>query len=129
MMADADKPEELLSADEVLVELRGAGITLTSQNLQAVIAAHRAESERNEERDREAARRQRPHPLINFLPESMDEDTAYRAAIRKELVAWKIGGRWFSTLADAENWLVGTDKFKTAEAEKKWRAMMARRFP
>jgi hypothetical protein len=128
MMADADTPEEL-SADEVLVELQGAGIALTSQNLQSMIAAHLAANERNEAADRETERRHRPHALLGLLPESMDEDTAYRAAIRKELIAWKIAGRWFSTLADVENWLVGTDKFKTAEAEKKWRAMTLRRFP
>jgi hypothetical protein len=128
MMASIDRDDDELSPDEIAVELQSAGILPTLGNLQAMIAAHLAESERNEEQDREAARRDKPHALLGLLPESMDEDTAYRAG-GKGLVAWKLGGRWFSTLAHTENWLVGTDKFKTKEAEKKWRAMMACRFP
>jgi hypothetical protein len=124
MMAEKPAPPEL-TPDQVAAELRSAGIALTSESLQKMIDAHRAEHEqRSEERERE---RRQNHPLIGLMPEHVDENTAYRAAIRGELVAEKCGGRWFSSIASVESWLRRTDKL-TKEAEVRWRATMARRF-
>jgi hypothetical protein len=127
MRADQDQPE--LSADEVVAELRSAGITLTSQNLQAMAAAHKAASERVEAADRETERRHRPRSLLVLTPEFMDEGTPQKWAKLKELDAWKVHGRWFSTIANMEEWLIRTDRFPNKEAEERWRASMLRRFP
>jgi hypothetical protein len=120
MMPDPDKPEEL-SADEVLVELQGAGIT-TLKNLQEMIAAHRVANEQTD-------RRRQPHPLLGLTPDFMDEDVPRRAAQRGELDAWRIGGRWFSCIEAMESWLTRTDRFKNKEAEERWLKMIAHRFP
>jgi hypothetical protein len=98
-MADPDNPEEL-SADEVLVELRAAGIA-TLPSLQAMIAnagAHQGEAER----------RRPQFPLIALTPMRLDDETARRAAERGELIAEQKGGkhgRWFATVTDMENWM------------------------
>jgi hypothetical protein len=97
MMADPDQPEEL-SADEILVELRAAGIT-TLPSLQAMIADARAHQG-------EAERRRLQIPLIALTPMHLDDETARRAAERGELIAEQKGGkhgRWFATVADMES--------------------------
>jgi hypothetical protein len=90
-----------------------------------MLEAHRAGHEREE---REAKRRGQNHPLLGLMPEHLDMNTVYRAAQRGELIAEKIGGRWFATLANAESWLMRTGRFKTEAAEERWRAAMGRRF-
>jgi hypothetical protein len=120
----ADQPE--LSADEVLIELRNSGIT-TRLDLQNMIAAARR-AERAPD-DAETERRRRPRALIGLTPDFMNEDTPRKWAELGELNAWKVGGRWYSCIAFMEEWLIRTDRFPSREAEERWRATMARRFP
>jgi hypothetical protein len=126
MMADVpDKTEpEELTAGEVLVELRGAGIT-TLQNLQTMIEAARAHQG-------EAERRRLQFPLIALTPMHLDDETARRAAERGELIAEQKGGkhgRWFATVTDMESWMASTGRwFKSKDAEAQWRATLRRRF-
>jgi hypothetical protein len=128
MTAEQQHDDTPLTPDEIAAEIKAAGIPLTAGNLQAMITAARAASERNEAADRETERRHRPHPLLVLTPEFMNEDTPRNWAERGELNAWKVGGRWFSTIADVEEWMIRTDRFPTKEAEERWRATMARRF-
>jgi hypothetical protein len=124
MMADVpDKTEpEELTAGEVLVELRGAGIT-TLPSLKELIANARAH---------EAEGRRLQFPLIALTPMHLDDETARRAAERRELIAEQKGGkhgRWFATVTDMESWMASTGRwFKSKDAEAQWRATLRRRF-
>jgi hypothetical protein len=119
---DDELPE--LSPDEFVGELRSSGIALTTQTLQSLIDAHRAEYKPDE-----IKRRGQSHSLLGLLPPHVDENVAYRAFQRGELIATRVGGRIYSSIANVEDWLSRTDRSGTKEDEAKWHATMARRFP
>lgn len=129
MIADQDQPEEL-SPEEIVTEIRAAGIGLTKLDMQAMIEAHKATIERNEAADRETERRHRPHALLAFTPDFMNKDTPRKAAERGELKVQRVGGRLYCTIADFEEWLIRTDKFKgNKHRQQHWHAMIKQRFP
>jgi len=123
VIADPDKPEEL-SADEVLAELRAAGIPLTAGNLQAMIEAARS------------AKTEAPHAVEMFvlksvLPSSCSYETARRAAVSGALRATRIAGRWFCSREDVQRWLAEKPAywFTDEGALLSWRAALAKLKP
>lgn len=81
----AEEPDDVLSAEQVAAEIEAAGITLTSQNLHAMIAATLAQ-------DRTEAREVQIYPLKACLPLHVSYETGRRACASDELRATKIGG-------------------------------------
>jgi hypothetical protein len=109
----ADEPDDVLTPEQIAAELRGAGIGLTKQDMQAFIANARAH-------ERPAVRKQ--WALLLLVPPHCNAEVARRAADRGLLLAERVGGRWFSTPGDMQDWLKRTGRwFKSAEAEQCWR--------
>jgi hypothetical protein len=117
----ADQPDDdPLTAEEVLVELQAAGIAPTLPNLRELIANARAHDEAKERRQQ--------WPLLWLVPAHVNEEVARRAADSGVLVAERVGGRWFCTVPDMENWLKRTGRWFRSEAEEqRWREMIGRR--
>ena len=111
-MTAPDKPEEL-SPEQVAAEIKAAGFALTSASMRELIANARAY-------ERPAVRKQ--WALLLLVPPHCNAEVARRAADQGVLVAERVGGRWFSTPGDMEDWLKRTGRwFKSAEAEQCWR--------
>jgi hypothetical protein len=124
MMAAIDQDDEL--PPEIAKQMESAGIApeiATLKELIASIPSLLADRERVAALEREVEQRRVQWPLTPLLPIHVSPETGRKCAERGELAAQKIGGRWFSTVSDVENWLRATGRwFKTEEAERKWRA-------
>jgi hypothetical protein len=110
-----------LSPEEVVAELQAANVPLTAGNLQAMVAKARAH-------EHEAEQRRMQWPLLGLIPSSVNAEVARRAADQGVLIAERIGGRWFCTVSDMENWLKRTGRWFRSEAEEqRWRKMLVDR--
>jgi excisionase family DNA binding protein len=117
----AENPDDLLSPERITAELQAAGIRLTPGNLQAMIAAARAEAGAKAE-----AREIELFPLKACLPLHVSYETGRRACASGALRATKIGGDWFVTREAVSEWLASSGKFFESEsAVQKWRTAMA----
>jgi hypothetical protein len=114
----AEDPDELLSPEQIAASISAAGIPLTAGNLQAMIAAARAQ-------DRAEARAIEIYPLKATLPLHVSYETARRACASGELRATKIAGDWFVAKEDVAAWLATSGKwFADESAVQKWRTAM-----
>ena len=116
---DGGNPDDLLSPEQIAAEIEAARIPLTAGNLQAMIAAARAQ-------DRTEVREVQIYPLKACLPLHVSYETGRRACASGDLRATKIGGDWFVTKADVTDWLASSGKFfESASAVQKWHAALA----
>lgn len=116
----AEEPDDLLSPEQIAAEIEGAGIALTKQDLQAMIAKARADAEQTKAREVEL------FPLKPMLPLHVSYEVGRRAAASGELRATKIGGDWFVTKADVADWLATSGKwFASESAVQTWHAGIA----
>jgi hypothetical protein len=121
MMATAEDPDDRpLSPAEITEQIAAAGVSLTTDDLSALIAAARAQH--------------RPcaaelFPLKPLLPPHIAYETARRACASGKLRATKVGADddWYSTKADVAQWLRENPKrwFESEAAAQEWRAILA----
>jgi hypothetical protein len=119
-MMMAEEPDDLLSPEQVAAEIEAAGIPLTAGNLQAMIAAARAEAEQIKAREVEL------FPLKAMLPSHVSYEVGRRAAASGALHAQKLGGDWFVRQEDVAQWLATSGKWFADEgAVQTWHAGIA----
>jgi hypothetical protein len=118
MMAE-EPDDDLLSPEQIAAEIEAAGITLTKQDLQAMLAAAKTGAKTE-------AREVEIFPLKPMLPLHVSYETGRRACARGELRAEKHGGDWFTTKADVAAWLMTSGRwFETEGAVQTWHAGIA----
>ena len=116
----AEEPDDLLSPEQIAAEMEAAGIALTKQDLQAMIAKARADAEQTKASAVEL------FPLKPMLPSHVSYEVGRRAAASGALRAQKLGGDWFTTEADVAAWLATSGKWFADEgAVQEWRASIA----
>lgn len=119
----ADKPDDLLSLEQIAAEIAAAGIGLTSKNLATMIAAAKAGAEAK-------AHAVELFPLKPMLPSHVSYEVGRPACASGELRATKIGGDWFVSKEEVAAWLASSGTFFESEgAAREWRAYIAQLKP
>jgi transposase InsO family protein len=96
---------------EIAERMQSAGFSPRAETLMQIITDYRrlqAEAREKAELERTAEPRKIMWPLKVRLPLHVLYETSRRAAERGTLVATKVGGRWFVTDDDMQNWLAAT---------------------
>jgi hypothetical protein len=133
MAVQRDDDDELPAPiAEALVDVGLAPEAATLKELIASIPSLLADRKRVAALEREVKQRRVQWPLTALVPMHVDPETARKSAERGgdgDLIAEKIGGRWFASVDNMESWLARTGKwFKTKDAEERWRATIKARF-
>ncbi len=110
-MTDLARITDHLLPPEISEKMEAAGLPPQIPTLLQIIenfSRQQAEAREKTELERAAQQRRVMWPLKGRVPTHVPYETARKAAERGTLVATKVGGRWFVTDDDMQNWLAAT---------------------